>query len=60
MNTFQVMLMTQRLTQLIESLQLDSEILTVWFKSNVCKLNLDKCKLLISNKENDLSINIDG
>ena len=43
-----------------ESLQLEYEILTIWFKNNFFKLNPDKCKLLISDKENDLSINIDG
>ena len=49
-----------RYAELIDSLQLDSNILLVWFNINFLKLNADKCKLLISNKQEELSINIEG
>ena len=45
---------------LMDTLQLDSQILLQWFNTNFFKLNADKCKLLISNKESDLSIDIEG
>ena len=45
---------------LIESLQLDSYTLTESLKIIFFILNADKCKLLISNKENDLSVDIRG
>ena len=37
--------------ELIDSLQLESNILLDWFKNNFFKLNADKCKLLVSNKQ---------
>ena len=46
--------------ELIDSLQSDSNILLQWFTNNFFKLNADKCKLLISNREDELSINIEG
>ena len=46
--------------ELIDSLQSDSNILLQWFTNNFFKLNADKCKLLISNREDELSINIQG
>ena len=46
--------------ELIDALNIDSNTLLKWFSNNSFKLNADKCKLLISNKENDLSIDIEG
>ena len=46
--------------EIIDSLQSDSNILLQWFTNNFFKLNADKCKLLISNREDELSINIQG
>ena len=46
--------------EMIDSLQSDSNILLQWFTINFFKLNADKCKLLISNREDELSINIQG
>ena len=46
--------------ELVAALQLESKTLIEWFKSNFFMLNADKCKLLISNKDSDLSINIEG
>ena len=45
---------------MVDELQLDAHILLNWFNLNFLKLNPDKCKLLISNKQDDLSINIEG
>ena len=45
--------------ELIGSLQLDSNILLDWFRDNFFRLNADKCKLLIANKQDDLSIKVD-
>ena len=44
--------------ELVEALQLDSETLIEWFKTNCFMMNADKCKLLISNT--DLYIDIEG
>ena len=46
--------------ELIEALEVDSEPLLKWFKINFLKLNADKCKLLISNKDNGFSMDIEG
>ena len=46
--------------ELIEALEVDSETLLEWFKINFFKLNADKCKLLISNKDNGFSMDIEG
>ena len=46
--------------ELIESLEVDSETLLEWFKINCFKLNAGKCKLLISNKYNGFSMDIEG
>ena len=45
---------------MVSELQLDAHILLNWFNLNFLKLNPDKGKLLISNKQDDLSINIQG
>ena len=42
------------------TLQTDSQILLDWFNFNYFKLNADKCKFLVSNKEGDLSLDIDN
>ena len=34
----------------------DSSVLIKWFKDNILQLNPDKCKLLISNCEKDISL----
>ena len=39
---------------------IDSRILLEWFDNNNFKLNADKCKLLISNQEGNLSVDIEG
>ena len=36
------------------------EVLIPWFKNNYFKLNADKCKLLVSNHDEDASILING
>ena len=41
---------------MVDELQLDAHILLNWFNLNFLKLNPDKCKFLISNKQDDLSI----
>ena len=46
--------------ELIEAQEVDSETLLEWFKINFFKLNADKCKLLISNKDNGFSMDIEG
>ena len=45
---------------LIDRLQSDSHTLLEWFNINFFKLNADKCKLLISNQEDNLSVDIEG
>ena len=47
-------------TELLDTLQLESNILTDWFNINFFKLNADKCKLLISHRSDDLSLDIEG
>ena len=46
--------------ELVDALQLDSCILLEWFNNNFFMLNPGKCKLLISGKQDDLSIDIEG
>ena len=38
----------------------DTSILIKWFKNNYLQMNPDKCKLLISNRDKDLSLIIDN
>ena len=45
---------------LIETLQFNTNTLLTWFDNNFFKLNPDKCKLLITNHANDLSINVNN
>ena len=49
-----------RLESIINSLQNDTLILKKWFNDNFFKMNADKCKLLVTNHDNDVHINIDG
>ena len=62
----QTMLMTPLLAiksnyeELLDALYFDSQILLKWFDTNYFKLNADKCKLLVSNKEEDFSLDIAG
>ena len=50
----------KNVVELIDALQLDSQTLLDWLNINHFKLNADKCKLLVSNKDHDLSIDIEG
>ena len=43
---------------LISNLQIESFILLKWFENNFFKLNADKCKLLITNHEADISTKV--
>ena len=43
---------------LLRNLQFDSDTLLTWFENNYLKLNPDKCKLLITNHANDISIKV--
>ena len=47
-------------TELLNTLQLESHTLTEWFNINFLKLNASKCKLLVSHRKNELSIDIEG
>ena len=46
--------------ELIDALQLDSQTLLDSSNIDFFMLNADKCKLLVSNKDDDLLIGIDG
>ena len=45
---------------LIDNLLHDASILIKWFNDNYFKMNLDKCHLLITNHEEDVSATIEG
>ena len=45
---------------IISNLETDSKKLLEWFEINFFKMNADKCKLLITNHENDISLSIGG
>ena len=45
---------------LLNILEKNVEILTTWFKNNYFKMNAGKCKLLVSNHDEDASILING
>ena len=47
-------------TDVIDTLQLESHTLIKWFNINFFKLNADKCKLLVSQRNEDLSLDIGG
>ena len=42
------------------TLETDTIRLLYWFEINYFKMNADKCKLLITNHENDKSVSVDG
>ena len=44
----------------LSTLENETSILTQWFNNNFFKMNADKCHLLITNHDKDVSINIDG
>ena len=41
-------------------LEIDGRNLVSWFGKNLFKMNADKCKLLITKHDGDVSINVDG
>ena len=45
---------------LLQCLYKDTSVLIKWFKDNYLQMNPDKCKLLISNRDKDLSLIIDN
>ena len=44
---------------LLNNLQSDSHTLLMWFDNNFLKLNADKCKLLMTKHEDEVSITLD-
>ena len=44
---------------LLNNLQSDSHTLLMWFDNNFLKLNADKCKLLVTKHEDEVSITLD-
>ena len=42
------------------SLENDTDTLMIWFNNNYFKMNAGKCHLLITNHDNDISVNIAG
>ena len=49
-----------KVDSIIISLQNDTSILMKWFNDNYFRMNTDKCHLLVTNHEKDVSINIEG
>ena len=41
---------------LLQKLYTDTSLLSIWFKDNFLQMNADKCHLLISNRDNDVSM----
>ena len=48
----------KNIKSLISNLQDDLSILLNWFENNYFKLNADKCKLLVTNQEDNVSIQV--
>ena len=48
----------KNIKSLISNLQDDSFILLIWFENNYFKLNADKCKLLVTNQEDNISVQV--
>ena len=46
--------------EIISKVETDTIRLLNWFEINYFKMNADKCKLLITNHENDISFSING
>ena len=42
------------------SLKIDTDILIEWFNNNYFKMNPDKCKLLVTKADEDVSLEVDG
>ena len=42
------------------SLKVDTDILIKWFDNNYLKMNPDKCKLLVTKADEDVSLEVDG
>ena len=53
------MLLKKKVTSLIQVLEDNALKLKTWFHDNYLKMNLDKCKLLVTNHSNEISLNID-
>ena len=48
------------IVNILNSLTNNTSLLIKWFDDNYFKLNANKCKLIITNHDDDLSVNIDG
>ena len=48
------------LDSLLQCLYKDTSVLIKWFKNNYLQMNPDKCKLLISNKNTDVSLTLEN
>ena len=46
--------------EIISKLETGSTILIKWFEINCLKMNADKCKLLVTNQEDDIAATVDG
>ena len=49
----------KKFTSLIQVLEDNALKLKTWFHDNYLKMDLDKCKLLVTNHSNEISLNID-
>ena len=49
----------KKVTSLIQVLEDNALKLKTWFHDNYLKMNLDKCKLLVTKHSNEISLNID-
>ena len=49
----------ETIDSLLNTLEKDTMTLIKWFRDNYLKLNADKCHLLVSNHNKDVSINVD-
>ena len=45
---------------LLDNLLIDTSVLLKWFEDNFFKLNADKCKLIVTNHDDDVTINVGG
>ena len=52
--------MGEDINSVLESLKLDTDILSKWFNINYFKMNADKCKLLVTKADEDVSLEVDG
>ena len=49
-----------KVEEVLNVLTNETSILTKWFSNNFFKMNADKCHLLVTNHDADVSVNIDG